>query len=98
MRYSDPKRITHDNIEHEDRDSGLYIYENRNHTEIYVGSSTQLRHRLKAILYGRADYEQVPEKQSLKEEAVYYKTAYMPIGKARKIEKRKKKDMRFNQL
>lgn len=96
MKYSDIKRINTENIGKEKRKPGLYILLNSRKNPIYVGSSTQLKHRLKAILYGRADYNQVQEKRKLRKKASYYKRAYMEIDKARKIEKKKKQGLKFN--
>ena len=98
MRYSEPKPINTENIGKEKRKAGIYVLLNRNHSEIYIGSSTQLRHRLKAVLYGRADYAQVNGKQQIREEACYYERAYVPIEKARRIEKRRKPEMKYNEL
>lgn len=98
MRYSEPKPINTENIGKEKRKPGLYVLLNKNHEEIYIGSSTQLRHRLKAVLYGRSDYAQVQGKQQIRREASYYERAYTPIQKARRIEKRRKSEMKFNDL
>lgn len=98
MRYSEPKPINTKKIGKEKRKAGLYILLNRYRNPIYIGSSTQLRHRLKAVLYGRADYAQVNGKQEIRQEAQYYERAYVPIEKARRIEKRRKPEMKYNEL
>ena len=98
MRYSELKPINTENVGKEKRKPGLYILVNQYGNEIYIGSSTQLRHRLKAVLYGRSDYAQVPGKQKIRKEATHYKRAYTPIEKARRIEGRRKKEMKYNEL
>lgn len=98
MRYSEPKKINTENIEKEKRQFGIYILLNRYKNPIYIGTSTQLKHRLKAILYGRSDYAQIKEKKELREEAFYYKRAYTSEAKGRKIENRRKENLKYNEL
>lgn len=97
MRYSNPRKLTTENIrEYERKDTAVYFLLNRYKNPIYVGHSKNLQHRLKAIVYGRADYDQFKHKRTLKKKAKYYKRAYTKLSKARKIETKKKKEMRYN--
>jgi len=98
MRYSQSKRINTENIGKEKERPGVYIIQNRNKSDIYIGVSENLKHRLQAILYGRADYNQIKKKKKLRRNASYYRRAYTNIEKARKIEHRKKDGMRYNKL
>ncbi len=96
MRFSSAKKINFENIKKEKKESGLYIILDKNKKELYVGSSKNIQHRLEAIRYGRADYVQVDSKRILRKNAVYYKTLYTSIKKARKKEKGLKKELEFN--
>lgn len=98
MRYSQSKRINTENIRKEKERPGIYIIQNRNKSDIYIGVSENIQHRLQAILYGRADYNQVKKKKKLRRNASYYRRAYTNIEKARKIENRRKSEMRYNDL
>ena len=75
---------------------GIYKLYDRNRRIIYTGSSHQIGHRLEAVLYGRADYAQVPSKAWLRRAVRYYSVRYMGIETARKEEKKSKKNCRYN--
>ena len=91
MKFSNPKRLNLENIKMERMSSAVYKLLNRNKTIIYVGVSTQLQHRLFAVLYGRSDYVQISGKMKIRNSTKYYQVVYTNIEKARLMEKKLKK-------
>ena len=85
-------------IRREKRRSGAYKILGRWGRELYIGVSHNIRHRLSALLYGRADYKQVETKRKLRRLAKSYQTLYTDLKSARIIEHRLKNQMRFNKL
>ena len=92
------KAINLENIKKVAAAAGNYYLYDKNKTRIYVGSSKDLQHRLFALLYGRADYAQVRTKAILRKKARFFLVKYIKISSARKIEKKKKKNLKFNKL
>jgi len=77
--------------------SGIYrIYDNSGSC-VYVGSSKILKHRLQSY-YQKDDFSVNKTKKELRPYAKKFTYSYMPITKARKIEKQTKKNTRFNFL
>jgi len=92
------KLIRKSNIEKESYRPGNYRLYNAKGKMIYTGSSKRVKHRLEALLYGRADYAQVDGKDGLRHQAKYYDVEYMPIKEARWKEKKAKIRCKFNRL
>lgn len=92
------KAINLENIKKVAGAPGNYYLYDKNKTRIYIGWSKNLQHRLFALLYGRADYAQVKSKVILRKQAKYFLVKYISISGARKIEKKKKKNLKFNIL
>jgi hypothetical protein len=78
------KRINLRNVGGEREGSGHYRIFCRDGRLLYSGSSGNVRNRLNALRYGRADYATVANKKALRRKAVYYRVDYMPLKKARK--------------
>lgn len=99
MRFSDPKKLDRDTILQEDKgENGVYILLDEDKNPLYIGHSGNLPERLMAVYYGRSDYAQVEKKKKLSRLAEYYRTVYISEKRAKKLERRKKSEMRFNQL
>lgn len=92
------KAINLENIKKVSPAPGNYYLYDKNKKRIYIGWSKNLQHRLFALLYGRADYAQVKSKFILRKEAKFFLIKYVSIAVARKIEKKKKKNLKFNRL
>ena len=95
MRFSKPKKLSLENLKKERLSSGVYKLLNRNKTVIYVGVSHQIQHRLFAVLYGRADYEQILGKMKIRNASKYYQVIYTNIENARSLERKIKKKNRI---
>ncbi len=91
MKFSNPKRLNLENVKKERMSSGVYKLLNRNKRVIYIGVSTQLQHRLFAVLYGRSDYVQIAGKMKIRNSSKFYQVVYTSIESARSIEKKLKK-------
>ena len=87
MSFSNLKTINLENIKAVEKRAGVYEIANKKGQLIYVGVSKNLRHRLHALRYGRADYKQIPAKANLRKRAKYFRVKYCGIKKARLIEK-----------
>ena len=98
MRYSDPRRLKYSEVKNEDNESGIYKLLDKDRNVIYVGHSKCLRHRLKAVMWKRADYDQVDGKHDLHREAEFYSRAYTDLERARRIERKLKKKLKYNKL
>jgi len=96
LRFSNLKRLNLINVKKERHESGIYKIYNRRKNLIYVGTSTKLKHRLEAHLYGRSDYRQVAGKMELLKQSYYYATAYTDIHTARRTERNIKQYCKFN--
>ena len=90
------KAINLENIKKVNSAPGYYYLYDKNKKRIYIGNSHNLQHRLFALLYGRSDYVQVKSKVILRKKAKFFLVKYMTIKAARKIEKKKKKNLKFN--
>ena len=91
MAFSSIRKLSLENLKKEKLQSGIYKLLNRNKKVIYRGVSKIMQHRLFAVFYGRSDYVQVPGKMRIKNSTKFYQVQYLPIGKARLLEKKKKK-------
>lgn len=95
MPSSNIKKLNLENIKKEKMSSGIYKLFNRNKKLIYIGVSKILQHRLFAVLYGRSDYVQIKGKMRISNSSKFYQVQYIPIGKARILEKKLKKKNRI---
>lgn len=98
MQWSNPKKLTRNNLNKEKERPAVYVILDQAKDPIYIGSSKRLRHRLEALYYGRADYNQVDHKKEMRQEAVYFIRQYTNIERARRIEKQEKPNLKFNDL
>jgi excinuclease UvrABC nuclease subunit len=95
-------KLNKENVAKVPRTSGLYYIRNARGTAIYVGSSKRgktgnLRHRLQSY-YQEDDFRVNKTKRPLRKHAKKFSYHCMPIKKARELEKKKKRNMRFNVL
>ena len=74
---------------------GIYRIYDKNGRCVYVGSSKILKHRLQSY-YQKDDFSVNRTKKALRPHAKKFTYSYMGITKARKIEKKVKKNTRFN--
>ena len=76
---------------------GIYRFYDKNHKMIYVGHAARLRHRVQS--YNQDDcYKEHPTKKPLRPDIryIYYNT--MPVKKAQRIERKAKRNGKFNVL
>jgi len=73
------------NINKEKATSGYYIYYNSDRKKVYNGSSKNIKQRLFACYYGRADWAQIPAKIRMRKnkQIAFYTVIYMPLRNAR---------------
>lgn len=92
------RRLTRENTSTLKNKSGVYrIYSDDSSKAVYVGSSKQLKHRLQSY-HEKDDYNVNRTKRALRPHADKFTYDYVPIKRAREIEKREKKNTRFNYL
>ena len=90
-------RFIDSNLEKEDipNKSGIYTLYNAFRTPIYTGSSKKLRHRLQS--YNQEDcFKEHPTKEELRKKIKYFTYRLMILKKARRLERLKKKKMKYN--
>lgn len=81
------------NINKEKKAAGYYVYYNRDRRKTYNGSSKNIKQRLFAVYYGRADWAQIPAKIQMRKnkQIAFYDVQYMPIKNARARDRRNNK-------
>lgn len=73
------------NINKEQASPGYYVYFNAQRKKTYNGSSKNIKQRLFACYYGRADWAQIPAKIRMRKnkQIAFYTVIYMPLKIAR---------------
>jgi len=82
------KRINLENVNGVRERSGVYWLFCAQKRLLYNGSSRNLRHRLNALRYGRADYATLENKKAVRRKAQFFRVEYMPIKQARKTDRK----------
>lgn len=89
-------KLNRENTSRVKEQAGNYrIYSDGSKNPVYIGSSKNLRHRTESY-HEKDDYTVNRTKRGLRPYADKFTVAYRPIREARKIEKREKKNYRFN--
>lgn len=83
------KLLNKETIAKEKNQAGIYQIRNCKGKIVYVGSSKITKHRLQSY-YQKDDFSVNKTKESLRPKACKYSVKYMPIQKARDLEKRTK--------
>lgn len=89
------KTFNKQNIAKEVNKSGYYIFYNKSGKKEYVGSSTQIKHRLQSY-YQKDDFTVNRTKRNLRPHIKYYVVFYCSITQARKKEKELKQGTPHN--
>jgi len=78
------------NINKEKNAAGYYVYYNKTKKKTYNGSSKNIKQRLFACYYGRADWAQIPSKIRMRKnkQIAFYTVLYMPLKNARAKDRR----------
>ena len=76
---------------------GIYRFYDKNGKMIYVGHAARLRHRIQS--YKQADsFREHPTKKPLRPHIKYFYYNTMPVNKAMRLERKAKKNGKFNCL
>jgi len=90
------KRIEKDTLANEYEKSGIYILFDRNKNPLYMGRAKNLKKRLTAYLYKRADNKKTKKKIELCKRIYYYAVHYCTELEAGKLERHYRKRFDFN--